>query len=111
MNDPSELEYLVSKLKQGLFKTALVNALKPVFGGVKAQIIGTIFKFLVKNSSYVEKQIVKDAYNLGKGILQISYTTSYHGSWYYHSCLDVWRTSPTVKEPSNYYGIGHYTPN
>lgn len=57
-----------------------------------------------------DKNLITDATNQNKGFLEISYKTSYHGSWYLSNCLDIWRNYPTATLPSSQFGNGVYTP-
>lgn len=65
----------------------------------------TLFLPNITKVSAIEEDISQ---YINGGILEISYKTSYHGSWYYTSCLDVWRINPTTKTPGSAYGEDVY---
>ena len=108
LNNSSQLSVLTSHLKAGLAGAALTAALKGAFGTTMAGVIGNIFLYAIDSAAAVDKNVVNQALSINGGILEISYKTSYHGSWYYTSCLDVWRTYPTAKTPGSAYGEGVY---
>lgn len=98
-------------LTKGLFGQALKSAL--IAAGVPssaAKVASMIFKFAYQaglNNS--DRELLKTAKRNGWGVLEISYQTSWNGSWYATSCLDYWSSYPTAREPGTYYGIGIYT--
>ncbi len=108
LNDSSQLSVLKSHLSAGLTGATLTAALKGALGATTAGIMGNIFLYAIDAAAAVDKNIVNQALSINGGILEISYKTSYHGSWYYTSCLDVWRTYPTAKTPGSAYGEGVY---
>ena len=108
LNDSSMRTLLESKLGSGLLGTGLTVALKGAFGAWTAGVMGDIFLFAIDVASAVDRNIVNQALSMNAGIMEISYKTSYHGSWYQTGCLDVWRTYPTAKTPGSYYGNGVY---
>lgn len=108
-NDASQLNLLVQELAKGLIGAGLTAALTPAFGPKIASTIGGIFVYAIGAGPAVDNQVINQALSKNVGILKISYRTSYHGSWFYTSCYDVWHTEPTVKTPGSYYGYGSYS--
>ncbi len=101
---------LKSKLTEGLVGNALTVALTPAFGAINAARLGGFFLFTIAGAAATEASVLAAALREHEGILEISYRTSYNGSWYYTSCIDVWHTasSGVVSMPGSYYGNGYY---
>ena len=108
LNDSTQLSVLKKYILDGLVGKALTDALKGSLGASLAGIMGSIFLYSIDVAAAVDKNIVNQALAINGGILEISYKTSYHGSWYNTACLDVWRTYPTAKTPGSAYGEGVY---
>ena len=109
VNNASLFNILKENLGAGLAAGGLTKALTSAFGFKIASTIGSIFAFTMEVAQSVDKNVINQALNKHVGILEISYRTSYHGSWFYTSCLDVWHTEPTAKTPGSYYGNGVYS--
>lgn len=100
-----------SKINEGLVSTALTNALAPSIGSSNASLVGSFILFAISSANASDNKVLADALASNQGLLEISYRTSYNGSWYYTSCIDVWRTASSgkVTVPGSYYGIGTYS--
>lgn len=110
MTNTTYKKYLVNSLASGLSSSALTSALTGTLGASLASAMGSVFGFSFVSfvASQTDLNIVNQALSKGVGILEISYRTSYNGSWFYTSCLDVWHTCPIAKTPGSYYGNGVY---
>lgn len=108
LNNTSMKQELVKALGANILASALYDFFVGSWGTSVAKAISSIFVFAIDTASVTDIKIVNEALSLNAGILEISYKTSYHGSWYQTGCLDVWRTYPTAKTPGSYYGNGVY---
>lgn len=111
LSDSTMLARLQSALNDNLIGSALTATLTSLYGGPAATMIGGFFLFAINSASGTDSTIIAQAHREREGILEINYRTSYNGSWYVTSCLDVWHTASSgmAQEPGSYYGTGYYT--
>ena len=110
LNNASWAQALVDALVSGYCGSALATKLTPIVGPTIATGLASIFSVSIFSfaASKTDKTIVDNALSQGSGVLEISYRTSYNGSWFYTDTIDYWRDYGTVKTPGSYYGNGVY---
>ena len=112
MNNGTWKSWLLDSLIEGFSDEALLSSL--MSKGLAYDLAFSCktiitFGYITDITNAADSQTVRTAANNGQGILAINYRTSYNGSWFYTSTLDIWRDYPTASTPGSYYGSGRYS--